>query len=71
LTDNPACCIAHPSILPPRLWHGAAKGLNALDDATNRTDYELRFAVAIIPGHIHVIQYHIDPLGIVMRKHLP
>ena len=54
----------------PDTEYNAAKRLNALEDATNRTDYELRFAVAIIPGHIHVVQDHINPLGIVMGKHL-
>jgi hypothetical protein len=36
--------------------------LQALDHSTDRTDDELCLAVTIVPGDIHVIKDHVNPL---------
>jgi hypothetical protein len=41
----------------------------AFDHSTDGTNDELCFAVPIIPSDIHVIKDHVNPLGILMRKH--
>jgi hypothetical protein len=43
--------------------------LQAVDHSTDGTNDKLCFAVPIIPSDIHVIKDHVNPLGIMMRKH--
>jgi hypothetical protein len=43
--------------------------LQTVDHSTEGTNDELCFAVPIIPNDIHVIKDHVNPLGILMRKH--
>ena len=43
--------------------------LQAVDHSTDGTNDELCFAVPIVPSDIHVIKDHVNPLGILMRKH--
>jgi hypothetical protein len=67
---------AHPAA---RSWHDgsghADKGeianfeLQAVDHSTDGTNDKLCFAVPIIPRGIHVIKDHVNPRGIMMRKH--
>jgi len=48
-------------------WQKSAL-LQAFDDSTNGTDYVLSFAVPIITGKGHFIEYHLHPLGIDVGK---
>jgi hypothetical protein len=43
--------------------------LQAVDHSTDGTNDKLCFAVPIIPRGIHVIKDHVNPRGIMMRKH--
>jgi hypothetical protein len=43
--------------------------LKAVDHSTDGTNDKLCFAVPIIASDIHVIKDHVNPLGILMRKH--
>lgn len=43
--------------------------LQTLNHSIDGTDDELCFAVPIIPGDIHMIKDHVNPLRILMGKH--